>query len=282
MEDAASSTRATIACAGLAREGVAGAAGGFMNPVPNAVAGLIEALRAGTVRLIDLTHGLDEHSPYWPEGRDQSSFSAKVASTYESHECFARDVTMSEHSGTHLDAPGHVIPGGATVDQLPVSGFLNPACVVDVRDAVATDPDYRVTVVDLEGFIEANGPLPRGCFVFFHTGWASRWPSQKQFINEDAEGVKHFPGISLEAARFLLAEVHPVGVGIDTLSIEYGRTEHLAVHRFVLGAGLYILENVANLELLPATGALVIALPLKLLGGSGSPARVLAWVPNQP
>ena len=252
-----------------------------MNPVPNAVAGLLEALRAGTVRLIDLTHGLDEHSPYWPEGRDQSSFSAKVVATYESHECFARDVTMSEHSGTHLDAPAHFVPGGARVDRLPAGGFLNPACVVDVRDAVATDPDYRVTVADLEGFSEAHGPLPRGCFVFFHTGWASRWPSQKQFSNEDAEGVMHFPGISLEAARFLLAEVHPVGVGIDTPCIEYGPTEDFVVHRLVLGASLYILENVANLEVLPPRGAAVIALPLKLLGGSGSPARVLALVPNE-
>ena len=263
------------------REGVRRVAGGLMNPVPNAVAGLLEALRGGTVRLIDLTHGLDEHSPYWPEDRDPSPYSAKVASTYESHEYFARDVTLSEHSGTHLDAPVHAVPGGATVDQLPVSSFLCSACVVDARDQVAADPDYRVTVADLEGFIEVHGPMPRGCIVFFRTGWASRWPSQPRYLNEDSQGVKHFPGISLEAARFLLAEVHPVGVGIDTLSIEYGRTEHLAVHRLLLGAGLYILENVANLELLPATGAAVIALPLQLLGGSGSPARVLAWVPNQ-
>jgi len=252
-----------------------------MNPVSNAVAGLVEALRAGTVRLINLTHGLDDHSPYWPEGRDRSPFSSKVASTVESYECFARDVTMSEHSGTHLDAPAHIVPGGATVERLPISGFLKPAYVVDVRDAVAADPDYRVTVADLERFTQAYGPLPRGCLVLFRTGWASRWPSQKQFINEDAEGAMHFPGVSLGAARFLLDEVHPVGVGIDTLSIEYGPAEDFAVHRLVLGAGLYILENVANLELLPAMGALVIALPLKLLGGSGSPARVLAIVPNQ-
>ena len=252
-----------------------------MSSASNAVAGILEALRVGAVRLIDLTHGLDEHSPYWPEGRDQSSFSSRVASTYESHECFARDVTMSEHAGTHLDAPVHVFPGGATVDQLPVGGFFSPACVVDVQEAAASDPDYRVTRADVERFIEAHGPLPRGCFVFFRTGWASRWPSQQQYVNEDFCGAKYFPGISLDVARFLLDEVRPVGVGIDTLSIECGCTEHLTVHRFLLGAGVYILENVANLESLPPTGALVIALPLKLLGGSGSPARVVALVPKQ-
>ena len=147
-----------------------------MNPVSNVLAGLLESIRAGALSVIDLTHGLDEHSPYWPEGRDQPSFSSKIVSTYESRECFARDVTMSEHSGTHLDAPVHVIPGGATVDQLPVGVFLSPAYVVDVREAVATDPDYRVTVADLEGFIEAHGSMPRGCIVFFRTGWAFRWP----------------------------------------------------------------------------------------------------------
>jgi len=254
----------------------------FMNPVPNAVAELLEGLRVGTVRVIDLTHSLDEQAPYWPDRREQSPFSSKVASTYESDGCFARDTTLSEHSGTHLDAPVHVVPGGATVDQLPVGGFLSPACVVDVREAVATDPDYRVTVADLERFIKAHGPVPRGGFVFFRTGWASRWPSQQRYINEDSDGVKHFPGLSLEAARYLLDEVHPVGVGIDTPSIECGPTKDLVVHRLLLGAGIYILENVANLDLVPPTGAALIALPLKLLGGSGSPARVLALAPPRP
>ena len=253
----------------------------FMNPGREVITGLLGALRAGAVRVIDLTHSLDEQAPYWPDGREQSSFSAKVASTYESDGGFAREVTMSEHSGTHLDAPVHVVPGGATVDQLPVGGFLSPACVVDVRDAVAADPDYRVTVTDLERFIKAHGPVPRGGCVLFHTGWAARWPSQQQFLNEDAEGGKHFPGISWEVARFLRDEAHPVGVGIDTPSIEYGPTQDLVVHRLLLGAGIYILENVANLDLVPPTGAALIALPLKLLGGSGSPARVLALVPNQ-
>ena len=253
-----------------------------MNPEPNAVAGLLEALRGGSVRVIDLTHGLDEHSPYWPEGQEPSPFSAKVVSAYASHEYFARNLSLSEHSGTHLDAPVHAVPGGATVDQLPVSGFLCPACVVGVRDQVAADPDYRVTVADLERFSTDHGPMPHGGFIFFDTGWAARWPSQPRYVNEDSQGVKHFPGVSLEAARFLLDKVHPAGLGIDTLSLEYGRTEHLDVHRLVLGAGIYILENVVNLELLPATGALVIALPVKLLGGSGSPARVVALVPRQP
>ena len=157
-------------------------------------------------------------------------------------------------------------------------------------DLTAIDPalvefDQRTTGVDqfceLTWAAHGFGARVFIDIVINHTGWGLRWPSQERYLNEDSQGVKHFPGISLEAARRLLEEVHPAGVGIDTLSIEHGPTEDFVVHRLVLVAGLYILENVANLESLPPTGALVIALPLKLVGGSGSPARVLALVPKQ-
>jgi kynurenine formamidase len=232
------------------------------------------------VRVIDLTHFMDEHSPYWPAGRDRSPFTARVTVNFDLRACFARDLTLSEHFGTHLDAPAHALPGRLTVDQLPVARFLNAACVIDVREAVQANADYLISIADLERHAEKHGALPSGCFVFFCTGWANRWPSQARYIHEDTQGVKHFPGVSEQAARYLLDRARPTSVGIDTPSVEGGAANDMVVHCALLGADLYILENVANLEQLPATGAAVMALPLKLTGGSGSPARVLALVPG--
>ncbi len=245
----------------------------------DAVLGLLKAIRTEGVRVIDLTHSMDEHSPYWPAGRDRSPFTARVTVNFDLRACFARDLTLSEHSGTHLDAPAHALQGGMTVDQLPPARFLGAACVIDVRKAVEVNSDYLVSVADIERHAEEHGALPSGGFVFFCTGWASRWPSQARYIQEDAQGVKHFPGVSEQAAHYLLDRVRPASVGIDTPSVEGGTANDMVVHCALLGADLYILENVANLEQLPPTGAVVVALPLKLTGGSGSPARVLALVP---
>jgi kynurenine formamidase len=247
----------------------------------NAVFSLLEAVRTGSVRVIDLTHAIDEHSPYWPAGRDCSPFTAKVMVNFDLRPSFARDLTMSEHFGTHMDAPAHALRGGLTVDQLPATHFLSAACVVDVREAVQADADYLVSVADIERHAEKHGNLPSGCCVFFCTGWASRWPSQERYINEGAKGIKHFPGVSAEAARYLLEQVRTAGIGIDTASVEGGTAKDMVVHRALLAADAYILENVANLEQLPPTGAAVVALPLRLTGGSGSPARVLALCPAQ-
>ena len=160
--------------------------------------------------------------------------------------------------------------------------FVVAAVVVDVTAAAASSPDYRVTVADLEQWMNAHGPMPGGCAVLVHTGWASRWPSQERYVNQDARGVMHFPGLSIEAARYLLDHALPVSIGIDTPSVDYGPSEDFKVHQLTMAAGLYHLENLANLDLLPATGACLIALPMKLRGGSGSPTRVLALVDRSP
>ena len=246
----------------------------------NTVMALLEAIRTNEVQVMDLTHDIDEHSPYWPEGRDRSPFTVKVSATFDSRGCFARDVTLSEHFGTHLDAPAHVLPGGLTVDNLPVVSFLSAVCVVDVRENVQANADYSISAADLERHSKTYGPVPFGCLVFFCTGWAKRWPSQEKYIHKDMKGMKHFPGVSEEATRYLLDQVCPTGVGIDTPSVEGGMGKDFDVHRLLLGGGVYILENVGNLERLPPRGAAALTLPLKLAGGSGSPARVLALIPN--
>lgn len=245
-----------------------------------AVLALLEAIKTQHVQVIELTHPMDEGSPYWPAGRDRSPFTAKVMVNFDLRPSFARDLTLAEHFGTHLDAPAHALRGGRTVDQLPVAQFLSAAGVVDVWEAVEANPDYLVSVADIERHGKRHGALPSGGSVFFYTGWANRWPSQERYIHEDEQGVKHFPGVSEEAAHYLVEQVRPVGIGIDTASIEGGLAKDMVVHRVLLGADVYILENVANLEQLPPTGAAVVALPLRLTGGSGSPARILALAPS--
>lgn len=248
---------------------------------PNAAADLLQAINQRQVEVVDLTHPLDDQSPYWPEGVTASPFHARTVATIEHDGYFARALELPEHFGTHLDAPVHFDPRGASVDKIPVEKFLSAVVVVDVRAGAGSNPDYRVSVADLENWVKAHGPMPRGAAVLIRTGWASRWPGQKEYMNQDAQGVLHFPGLSLEAARYLLDHAHPVAIGIDTASIDYGPSKEFEVHHLTLGAGLYHLENLANLDLLPATGACIIALPMKLREGSGSPARVLALIPSR-
>jgi len=247
---------------------------------PDSLARVFSAIQSGQIGVVDLTHTLDDQSPYWPEGTAQSPFHATSVATIEQGGYFARKLEMPEHFGTHMDAPAHFDPKGPTVDQIPATQLLGAAIVVDVSDGARSNSDYRVTAQDVKNWEKVNGAIPSRCVVFFRTGWSQRWPSQKDYMNQDAQGTLHFPGLSVEAARYLLDHAHPAGIGIDTASIDYGPSKDFEVHHLTLSAGLFHLENVASLERVPARGAYVVALPMKLLGGSGSPARVLALVPR--
>ena len=246
---------------------------------PNPAAALVQAIEQGRVKTIDLTYALDDHSPFWPEGTAMSPFHATTAATYQHDGYYARNLQLPEHFGTHMDAPLHFDAKGKSLDEIPDQDLLLGVVVVDVRSAVSANPDYRLTAQDLEKWEKAHGPLPRGGAVFVLTGWGSRWPSQERYMNKDAKGVMHFPGFSLEAAHYLLDHAHPKAIGIDTASIDYGPSPEFEVHQLTMHSGLYHLENLANLEKVPATGAVVIALPMKLRGGSGGPTRVVALVP---
>ncbi len=241
--------------------------------------GLRQAIQTGRVRLVDLTYSLDDQSPYWPEESGACPFHAATAATREHDGYFVRNLQLPEHFGTHMDAPRHFDPKGKGLDEIPERDLLLEAAVVDVRAAVDADPDYLLSVQDLEKWEHAHGPFPRGGAVLMLTGWGSRWPSQERYINQDAHGAKHFPGFSVEAARYLLENAQPKAIGTDTISIDYGLSQKFEVHELTLFAGLYHLECLAHLEQLPATGTFLIALPMKLRGGSGGPTRVLALIP---
>jgi len=239
--------------------------------------GWLRGVSDGSTRVVDMTYAINGKLPAWP-GSDRT-FEAKVEATPEKDGYFARSFWMLEHYGTHLDAPAHFPPGKEFLDQIPVQHLFAPVVVIDVREEAAKDPDYRLRVVRVEKWEALHGRIPTGAVVLLRTGWASRWPDQPRYRNMDAAGVMHFPGFSVEAAR-LLIERGAVGLGIDTLSIDYGPSKDFEVHRVTLPAGLYQLENLANMDQLPEVGAFLISAPMKLEGGSGGPVRVFALLPQ--
>jgi kynurenine formamidase len=178
-----------------------------------------------------------------------------------------------------MDAPAHFPPGKATVDQISPDNLIGPAVLIDVSAEAAGNADYRLTTARIGAWEHAHGKIPRGSIVLLRTGWSSRWPDEARYRNEDAQGVMHTPGFSVEAASMLI-ERGASGLGIDTLSIDYGASKNYEVHRTVLPAGLYQLENLANLEAVPESGAWLVVAPIKLEGGSGGPCRVFALLPQ--
>lgn len=238
---------------------------------------LLAGIPSGHTRVVDMTYAINDHSPSWPG--DDHPFSVVVTNTPAKDGYLTRKFTMLEHYETHMDAPAHFPPGKETLDQIPIERFFGPGIVIDVRDKVAKDADYRLSVADIQAWEARHGRIPASAIVMLRTGWASRWPDQKRYRNMDPKGVMHFPGYSVPAAKFLIAR-HVSGFCIDTLSIDYGPSPNFEVHRTTLPAGLFHVENIANLDKLPPTGAFVIAAPIKLEGGSGGPVRVFAILPD--
>jgi kynurenine formamidase len=236
----------------------------------------LERVPSGKTRVLDLSYAISDKLVPWPG--DDKYFEAKVNASVEKNGYFTRSFWMLEHYGTHLDAPAHFPPGKTTVDRIPVKQLFGPAVVIDVRGEANKDADYLLPLARVEDWEKRHGKIPEGAIVLLRTGWASRWPDVKRYRNQDAAGAMHFPGFSAEAANVLI-ERKVSGLGCDTLSIDYGASKDFAVHHLSLGAGLYHLENLADLTELPETGAFLIVAPIKLESGSGGPVRVFALLP---
>jgi kynurenine formamidase len=230
---------------------------------------------SGFRAVVDLTHAINARVPTY-ELSEKSAYQVKTVATIDKNKYFARNIALPEHYGTHLDAPAHFARGMWTVDQIPVERLIAPLVVLDVTSKVKANPDYQVAVDDIVRWEQTNGQIPPGVVVVARTGWESRWDSSKDYRNADAKGVLHFPGYSAEAAKFLVEGRNALGLGIDTLSIDYGPSQDFPVHQYTLAHSLYHLENVANLDRVPASGAIVVVAPIKLEGGSGGPVRILA------
>ena len=236
----------------------------------------LRGIPSGKTRVVDMTYAINGKLPAWPG--DARTFEATVNATPEKNGYFTRSFWMLEHYGTHLDAPNHFPPGKLAVNEIPEAHLFGPAVVIDVQKE-SVDPDYRLTVARIEQWEKDHGRIPAGAIALLRTGWSSRWPDEARYRNMDASGAMHFPGFSVESAKFLIAR-GVVGLGIDTLSVDYGASKDFEVHRLDLPAGLYNLENLANIRYLPESGAFLIAAPIKLEGGSGGACRVFAILPQ--
>jgi kynurenine formamidase len=233
-------------------------------------------------KLVDLTYALDEHTVFWPLNKPFTWDKSSWGRTAQGYWYASAEFAMSEHGGTHIDAPIHFAEGRQTVDEIPLQRLIAPAAVIDVRPAVADDRDYRLSRQDLEKWETRNGPIPHGAVVLMLTGWGQGWPDKPRYLGSATPSdptTLHFPGFSREAAEFLVKERHIDGIGIDTPSIDYGPSQDFIVHQTVNGANLYGLENIANLERLPPNGAILVALPIKIKGGTGGPVRIIGILP---
>lgn len=219
-------------------------------------------------RLLDLGHPLSEHDPTW-SGKKVFSRSGTAGEGFAMGQ-FSSD----EHFGTHLDAPVHA-GGRLTTDQIPIDRLLRPAVCIDVQAAAEKDEDYRLTVDDVRHFEAKHGRIPEGSVVLVATGWDRRWPDQGRYMN-DRGGVKHFPGLSVEAAALLARERKVTAIGIDTPSVDYGPSARFEVHHTTMPENVYHIENATRLTELPAKGFRVIVAPINLVGGSGGPTRIFA------
>ena len=240
---------------------------------------LVSGLGAGSIEVVDLTAPLSSETPILklpPPFADTIPFGLEEISRYDDRgpAWYWNNIHTGEHTGTHLDAPVHWVTAkdGADVSQIPPARLIAPAAVIDVSDRVAADPDFLLEVADVRAWEETNGPLPDGGWLLVRTGWDAHSGDQDAFLNANETGP-HTPGLSVECAKWLAEEAPVIGVGVETVGTDAG-----AAHSFVLGAGKYGLTQLQNLRLLPPTGAVVIAAPLPIVGGSGSPTRVLALV----
>ena len=235
----------------------------------------LDQLVSGQLKVIDLGWSLNDKNPYWP-APDYEPFHLKTIATIEKNGVLSKAFFCPEHLGTHLDAPNHFEKNQPAVDQIEPANLFAHGVVIDITAATGADADYRLTKGDVADWEKVNGPIPDGAAVLLHTGWGRHWNNYPRYKNQDAAGKMHFPGYSAEAATFLVEERRVKGLGIDTLSIDYGLSKDFVVHHIVNGAGRYGLENLAHLEQLPPRGFYLIAAPIKIETGSGGPVRLFA------
>jgi kynurenine formamidase len=249
---------------------------------------LISAIRSEAIEVIDLTARLDSNTPVimLPEPfGNTASFTLHEISRYDERgpAWYWNDISTGEHTGTHFDAPVHWATGryGEDVSQIPVTRLIAPAVVLDFSAEAAADPDFLLEIEHVRKWEDDHGALPDGGWLLYRTGWDTRSQSQQEFLNADDTGP-HTPGISIQCARWLADEAPVIGLGVETVGTDAGAAHSFdppfPCHSSLLGAGKYGLTQLQNLARLPATGTVVIAGPLPIAGGSGSPCRAVALV----
>ena len=235
---------------------------------------------------MDLSHAYDSTTLFWPTAAQGWVLNKEAdGETAGGYYYSANNFATAEHGGTHIDAPVHFARGKQSVDQIPLESLIAPVVVIDVTQPSAQSADYQVTADDLQRFEQQHGAIPSGTIVLLKTGFASRWPDAARYLGtaergEAAVAKLHFPGLHPAAAEWLASNRKVKAVGIDTASIDYGQSRLFETHRTLMGRDIPALENLASLDRLPPTGAFLIALPMKIGGGSGAPLRAVAVLPT--
>jgi kynurenine formamidase len=236
-------------------------------------------------RIVDLTHSFGPDTIVWPTEPDFRLVIQHAEDTPGGYYYASNRVEMPEHGGTHIDAPIHFSRGKQTLDQIPIERMVGAGIRIDVTEQCGHDQDYRVTILDFERWEVVHGRIPNDAIVLLDTGFAQRWPNRKNYLGTDLKGQEgvqalHFPGLLPEAAAWLVRERQVKVVGIDTASIDYGQSTKFETHVTLLSQNVPVFENLADLDNLPDRGFDVIALPMKIAGGTGGPLRIIAVVPS--
>jgi kynurenine formamidase len=240
-----------------------------------------DVLRDGS--WIDLSHDFSAQTIYWPTAKPFELEVVSAQRTPGGYYYAANNFSAAEHGGTHLDAPIHFAEGRWTTDQIPLDRLIGQAVVVDVQRGADSSADYRVDSAAVAGWEQKYGAIPAGSIVLFRTGWSRRWPDRVAYLGTSRTGPGavpelHFPGIDSALAQ-LLVKRNVKAVGIDTPSIDYGQSGSYPTHQILFASNIPAFENVANLQRLPPRGSFIVALPMKIKGGSGGPLRIVALVP---
>ncbi len=225
-------------------------------------------------KIVDLTHTIHPNIPIWP---NDPPVQFETVSQIEKDGYYLRNFSMGEHSGTHINAPNSFYSEGASIDSYPPQSLVAPAIVIDIREQSLANPDYT-TSDDILTWERQHKLIEPGNLVLLYTGWQEKWDNEEAFFNRDDRGICHFPGFGKAATQFLLEERSIAGVGTDTHGVDTGRDESFAVNKLVLKKQRVVLENLANLDFLPAADITLVIGILRILGGSGSPVSVLAFV----
>ena len=242
----------------------------------------VAAIELPGAGLLDLTHPFDAHTIYWPTARPFTLSPVAHGVTPQGYWYAANDFCAAEHGGTHLDAPVHFAEGRWTADEIPLDRLVGPAVVIDLTTKAARDPDALLTLTDLHTAEAIAGEIPGGAIVLVRTGWDRYWEDRGRYLGTTIPGDTthlHFPGVGKEAALWLTTARRIRAVGIDTASIDRGRSRLFEAHRAFGNANVPIFENLAGLAALPPRGAVFVGLPMKIGGGTGGPLRAVALVP---
>ena len=236
-------------------------------------------------KLVDLTYSYNDQTIYWPTSPSKFKLSRlSYGQTQAGFFYSANSFSTPEHGGTHIDAPIHFDIDGQTVDQISLDQLFVPGVVIDVTVKTKNDHNYRLTREDVLAFEKEHGEIKAGTAVLLRTGWGRYWPDKISYLGDDTPGDASnlaFPGFGESAARLLIEERNVALIGLDTASIDYGQSKDFIVHRIAAKHNVPGIENIANMELLPDTGFILVALPVKIEGGSGGPIRVIALLPKQ-